>query len=97
MAVDIRGKSIAQLATLIQGGALDPVDVTEQTLAAISGHPDQSIFVALSPGRARTEAAASTRRLREGRTPLHQPAPFPPATTGPVTPSTWPADRRATP
>ncbi len=37
------------------------------------------------------------RRLREGRTPLHQPAPFPPATTGPVTPSTWPADRRATP
>ena len=37
------------------------------------------------------------RRLRERRTPLHQPAPFPPVTSGPATPATWPADRRATP
>lgn len=67
MAIDIGGKSIAQLATLIQGGALDPVEVAEWTLAAISGHPDQSIFVMLTPARARAEAEASLRRLREGR------------------------------
>jgi aspartyl-tRNA(Asn)/glutamyl-tRNA(Gln) amidotransferase subunit A len=67
MAIDIRGKSIAQLAMLIQGGALDPVEVTEQTLAQISGHSDRSIFVMLTPERARVEAEASSRRLREGR------------------------------
>ncbi|MBX9457530.1 MAG: amidase [Rhizobium sp.] len=67
MAIDIRGKSIAQLATLIQGGVLDPVEVTEQTLSAISANPDQTIFVKLTVDRARAEAAASSRRLREGR------------------------------
>lgn len=67
MAIDITAKSIAQLATLIQGGSLDPLEVTEQTLAAISSHPDQTIFVRLMEERARAEAAASSRRMREGR------------------------------
>jgi len=64
---DIGGKSIAQLSVLIQGGALDPIGLAEQTLDAIANFRDQSVFVSLTPERARAEAEASSRRIREGR------------------------------
>jgi len=58
--------SIAQLSTLIQSGALDPVTLMEATFEAISV-ADPAIFVALSKERAMAEAQASARRIREGR------------------------------
>jgi aspartyl-tRNA(Asn)/glutamyl-tRNA(Gln) amidotransferase subunit A len=61
------GKSIAQLSVLIQSGTLDPVELAEETLAAIRDYPDQSVFVSLTPERALAEARASRQRLRDGR------------------------------
>ncbi|MCD1262070.1 amidase [Shinella sumterensis] len=60
-------RSIAQLSVLLQSGALDPVDLVEETLAAIAGHPDQTIFTTVLAQRARMEVAASRKRLAEGR------------------------------
>ncbi|MDE1993498.1 MAG: amidase [Rhizobiaceae bacterium] len=61
------GKSIAQLSVLIQSGNLDPVALIEETMDAIRNHPDQAIFTRLLDARGKDEAAASSRRLREGR------------------------------
>ncbi|AYG69237.1 MULTISPECIES: amidase [unclassified Rhizobium] len=61
------GKSIAQLSVLIQSGSLDPVALIEESLDAILTHKDQAIFIGLLEARAKEEAAASSRRLREGR------------------------------
>lgn len=61
------GKSIAQLSVLIQSGSLDPVALVEETLDAVRAHKDQAIFTRLLETRAKKEAAASSRRLREGR------------------------------
>jgi len=47
--------SVAQLSTLIQGGAADPLDVAE------------AVFTTLLESRAMEEARASSKRLREGR------------------------------
>ena len=60
-------KSIAQLSVLIQSGTLDPVALTEETLAGIHGYRDQSVFISLTPGRAMSEARASSARIRTGR------------------------------
>lgn len=60
-------RSIAQLSVLLQSGALDPVDLAAATFDAISGHPDQAIFTALTQDRAMAEAEASRRRIGEGR------------------------------
>jgi aspartyl-tRNA(Asn)/glutamyl-tRNA(Gln) amidotransferase subunit A len=61
------GKSIAQLSVLLQSGALDPVALTEEVLAGITAYRDQSLFVSLTPDRARAEAEASRERIRAGR------------------------------
>ncbi|MCX2698680.1 amidase [Ochrobactrum chromiisoli] len=61
------GKSIGQLSVLLQSGALDPQALTEEVLDAIHNHPDQAIFVHTTSERAMCEAAASSKRLREGR------------------------------
>lgn len=60
-------RSIAQLSVLLQSGALDPVALAEETLAAIRSHPDTTIFLSLLDERATAEAQAARRRLREGR------------------------------
>lgn len=60
-------KSIAQLSVLIQSGSLDPVALAEETLDAIRAYKDQAIFTQLLERRAKEEAAASSKRLREGR------------------------------
>ncbi|MFB9947642.1 amidase [Rhizobium puerariae] len=59
--------SIAELSALIQTGAVDPLEVTETVLAGIEAHPDKAIFVSLLKDRALSEARASSKRLREGR------------------------------
>lgn len=61
------GKSIAQLSVLIQSGNLDPIALIEESLDAIRTHGDQAIFTRLLEVRAKEEAAASSRRLRDGR------------------------------
>ncbi|MBA1349895.1 amidase [Rhizobium sp. WYCCWR 11146] len=61
------GKTVAQLSVLIQNGALDPVALAEETFVAINSCKDQSIFVNLLEQRARAEAAASSKRIRDGR------------------------------
>ncbi len=61
------GKSIAQLSVLIQSGSLDPVALAEESLDAIRAYGDQAIFTRVLETRAKEEAAASSRRLREGR------------------------------
>jgi aspartyl-tRNA(Asn)/glutamyl-tRNA(Gln) amidotransferase subunit A len=61
------GKSIAQLAVLLQSGALDPMALCEETLEGIRRHPDKSIFVSLTPERALKEAEAARTRIRQGR------------------------------
>jgi aspartyl-tRNA(Asn)/glutamyl-tRNA(Gln) amidotransferase subunit A len=67
MADGNKGKSIAQLSVLIQSGALDPVALAEETLEGIRTYRDQSVFVSLTPERAKAEAQASSKRIREGR------------------------------
>lgn len=66
MTPNMSGKSIAQLAVLIQSGALDPQDLAHQTLGAIRDHADQKIFTRLTPERAMQEAQASALRIRAG-------------------------------
>ncbi len=61
------GKSVSQLSALLQSRVLDPQTLVEQTFDAIRTYPDQAIFVSLSEARAKAEAAAASRRIREGR------------------------------
>jgi aspartyl-tRNA(Asn)/glutamyl-tRNA(Gln) amidotransferase subunit A len=59
--------SIAELSALIQMGRVDPVEVTESVLTGIKAHPDKAVFISLLEDRALTEAQASSRRMKEGR------------------------------
>jgi aspartyl-tRNA(Asn)/glutamyl-tRNA(Gln) amidotransferase subunit A len=59
--------SIAQLSFLLQTGKADPVEVTDAVFDAIDAYPDKAVFVSLLKERARAEAQASSRRIREGR------------------------------
>lgn len=60
-------RSIAQLSVLLQSGALDAVDLFEGTFEKIEAHSDKAIFTVLLKDRARSEAEASRRRIRDGR------------------------------
>ena len=60
-------RSIAQLSVLLQSGALDPVALAEETLAKIETCADPAVFTCLLKDRAKAEAQAASRRLREGR------------------------------
>lgn len=61
------GKSLSQLSTLLQSGALDPQALAEETFDAIRAHADQAIFVSLTEERALGEAKAASGRIRNGR------------------------------
>lgn len=61
------GKSAAQLSVSIQSGALDPRALVEETLSAIGDHADRAIFTCLTPQRAKAEAEAAAKRIRDGR------------------------------
>ena len=67
MSGNTNGKSIAQLAVLMQQGALDPVALAEETLDGIRSYRDPSVFIALTPERAMAEAEAASRRIKSGR------------------------------
>jgi aspartyl-tRNA(Asn)/glutamyl-tRNA(Gln) amidotransferase subunit A len=59
--------SIAQLSALLQTRKADPVDVAQAIFAGIEAHDDKAVFVSLLKDRAKSEAEASSRRLRDGR------------------------------
>jgi aspartyl-tRNA(Asn)/glutamyl-tRNA(Gln) amidotransferase subunit A len=59
--------SIAQLSALLQMRKADPVDVAEAVFDAIEAYSDKAVFVTLLKDRARAEAEASSKRLRDGR------------------------------
>lgn len=67
MATENAGKSIAQLAVLLQSEQLDPRALAEETLSAIGAHRDQTIFTRLTRERALAEAEAAATRIRTGR------------------------------
>ncbi|TCL74847.1 amidase [Rhizobium sp. BK251] len=67
MAKNFGAMSVAQLSALIQSGAADPVEVTDAVLEAIANYADKAVFVTLLEDRARQEAAAASKRLKEGR------------------------------
>ncbi|MCV3769026.1 amidase [Rhizobium sp. TRM95796] len=67
MSIEYKGKSIANLAAMLQTGALAPRDLIEATFDAIANHSDRAVFTCLLQDRARAEADAAARRLKEGR------------------------------
>jgi aspartyl-tRNA(Asn)/glutamyl-tRNA(Gln) amidotransferase subunit A len=65
---DIAAKaSLSSLSVLLQSGALDAVEMAEATLARIRAFRDRSVFTCLTEERALAEAAASSARLKAGR------------------------------
>lgn len=59
--------SAADLGRGIDAGEIDPVALTEAYLAAIDAHPERDrIYSAVTPDRARAEAAAAAERARSG-------------------------------
>ena len=65
--VQPRKATAASLAADLRAGAIDAVDLTERTLAAIAASSDQAIFTEVLAKRARGEAEASRKRLKAGR------------------------------
>lgn len=59
--------SIAGLSVLLQSGALDPVDLAQQTFEAIAGYSDTAVFTELLEERAMAEAMRASARIRAGR------------------------------
>ena len=56
----------SQLAARLRDGSLDPVDLVEDIFDRIARADDQCVFIDLLPTRARREAAAARKRLRDG-------------------------------
>lgn len=56
--------SIAQLSSLIQTTAVDPIEVTEAVIDGIEAYADQAAFTAILKDRATEEAKASSKRMR---------------------------------
>jgi len=63
----MKGRSVLQLAGMIQSGASDPVAIVEETLAAISAGNEPGLFTLITADRAREEAKQSAERIRAGR------------------------------
>ncbi len=59
--------SVAQLSSLIQTTAVDPIEVAEAVIDGIEAHADRSVFTAILKDRATEEAKASSKRMKEGR------------------------------
>jgi len=59
--------SVAQLSSLIQTTAVDPIEVTEAVIDGIEAHADRAVFTTILKDRATEEAKASSKRMKEGR------------------------------
>ena len=58
---------LASIGAALKAGKADPVDLAEEALEKARTCDDQAIFISTMPERARAEAAASRKRLREGK------------------------------
>ncbi|EPE94789.1 amidase [Rhizobium grahamii] len=67
MANSFGAMSVAQLSSLIQTAAVDPIEVTQAVLEGIDAYADRAVFTAILRDRALEEAMLSSKRLREGR------------------------------
>ncbi len=65
--VQLRKSTAASLAADLRTGAVDAVDLTERTLAAIAASSNKAIFTEVLAKRAHVEAEASRKRLKAGR------------------------------
>lgn len=59
-------KTIAQLSGLLRKGKVDPVELVEGVLDAITFYGDQTLFIDVFADRARKEARASRKRFKSG-------------------------------
>ena len=66
-ALDLTGLGAAEVGRLIAAGKADPVEVAEDYFARIEACEDQSIYLCVTPVRARAEAEASAARHRDGK------------------------------
>jgi aspartyl-tRNA(Asn)/glutamyl-tRNA(Gln) amidotransferase subunit A len=57
----------SELGAELRSGRLDPCELVESALSAISAHEDKAIFTEVTATRARREAGAARARLRAGR------------------------------
>lgn len=62
-----KDRSALQVAGMLSAGVLGAAELTERTLTAIAACPDQAMFTATTPHRARAEATAAEQRHRAGR------------------------------
>jgi aspartyl-tRNA(Asn)/glutamyl-tRNA(Gln) amidotransferase subunit A len=63
----VSGRSVLQLAGMIQSGASDPERIAEETLAAIAAGNEPGLFTVITVERARAEARRAAERVRAGR------------------------------
>lgn len=63
--MDIAGATVFELSQGLASGALDPVDVADYYLDRIANNADQAVYITVMAERARAEAQASRKRLRE--------------------------------
>jgi aspartyl-tRNA(Asn)/glutamyl-tRNA(Gln) amidotransferase subunit A len=63
----MKGRSVLQIAGMIQSGAVDPEKIAEETLAAIKAGNEPGLFLSVTADRAREEARQSAERIRNGR------------------------------
>jgi aspartyl-tRNA(Asn)/glutamyl-tRNA(Gln) amidotransferase subunit A len=64
--VSVSNETAVELGRKLRKGAIDPVELVEQTLTAIAAADDQAIFIDILADRARAEAKAARRRLKAG-------------------------------
>lgn len=68
MMEDWRWMTAADLGSGIAAGQIDPVELTEVYLTAIETHPESvRIYARVTPNRARSEAAAASKRAKMGQ------------------------------
>jgi aspartyl-tRNA(Asn)/glutamyl-tRNA(Gln) amidotransferase subunit A len=60
-------ETVTQISKKLRNGKLDAVDLTEQVLENIKSNDDHAVFIDVFTERARTEARASRRRLKAGK------------------------------
>lgn len=61
------GRSVLQIAAMLQAGIVDADALAEETLSAIAAANELGLFTVLTPERAKAEAKAAAARIRDGR------------------------------
>ena len=67
MTAALKNGAVLEVGAQLQRGAIDPIAMAEERLAAIAACEDQAIFTCTTPERALAEAEQSSRRIRDGQ------------------------------